>query len=319
MLRALEVCSLVHTGSYAVSSDRRTRATGDLKFMIAKVMREKKFSLRKKSYQTYESQVRLFYKWIHKKNLTSVADFKKKHAIAFLEDLLSSGHVGTTVNNYKQNFRALFSKIKSAGVISENPFDGIKKYPEERKGSLYFKPEHVEKLRVVISEREAFLWQACQFIYYCFIRPGELRKIVVGDVYLDERKILIRESISKNKKSQFVSIPDSFVPVLTGMNLHEYPEDYFLIGPKGVPSQTPVGSRAFGVKHHNILRELNFRSGYTLYSWKHTGVVMAHQSGVNAKELKDQLRHHSLDMVDIYLKSMGLDDFHNIRKKFPGI
>lgn len=44
----------------------------------------------------------------------------------------------------------------------------------------------------------------------------------------------------------------------------------------------------------------------TLYSWKHIGVVRAFQAGLNIKLLQELLRHHSLEMTDIYLKSLGL-------------
>src|SRR4030095_3255321 len=100
-----------------------------------------------------------------------------------------------------------FSNTKKAGVISSNPFEGIPKFREQRQGSLYFKPDQVKKLKVVLPQCDSMLWFSVKFIYYCFIRPVELRCLRISDVYLDDRKILLRAGISKNGKTEFVSIP----------------------------------------------------------------------------------------------------------------
>jgi site-specific recombinase XerD len=53
----------------------------------------------------------------------------------------------------------------------------------------------------------------------------------------------------------------------------------------------------------------------TLYSWKHTGVVSAFQAGLNIKLIQELLRHHSLEMTDIYLKSLGLTINKEVEEK----
>jgi len=317
MDRALEIIQLIIDGDNAVTGHGEKKHSNDLQKVLKKVLLQKQHLLRKKSFQTYASQLKIFSDWLKFNKVMKLTEFKNKQAVMFLQHLQSCGHSGTTVNNYSQSLRSLFANLVTSGAIRENPFDKIKKCPEERRGSLYFKPEQVSRLKVIIAEKEPALWLACQFIYYCFIRPGELRNLKVSDVYGDESKILLRSTISKNKKSEFVSIPTAFAPIIAAMQLYKYPDDYYLIGRDGVPAQHQVSTSFLGKRHLMLLREQGFRSGYNLYSWKHTGVVMAHNNGINAKELKDQLRHHSLDMVAIYLKSMGLDDFGNLRKNFP--
>ncbi len=44
----------------------------------------------------------------------------------------------------------------------------------------------------------------------------------------------------------------------------------------------------------------------TMYSWKHTGNCNAYRAGADIKALQQQNRHHSLEMTDVYLRSMGL-------------
>ena len=56
-----------------------------------------------------------------------------------------------------------------------------------------------------------------------------------------------------------------------------------------------------------------------LYSWKHTGAVMAVKAGIHIKQLQIQLRHHSLDQVDQYLRDLGVSDLSDLARSFPGI
>lgn len=58
---------------------------------------------------------------------------------------------------------------------------------------------------------------------------------------------------------------------------------------------------------------------YSFYSLKHTGVVRAVKAGVNIKEIQLQLRHHSLDMVNEYLKNLGVFDLEDIELKLPAL
>jgi hypothetical protein len=71
--------------------------------------------------------------------------------------------------------------------------------------------------------------------------------------------------------------------------------------------------------HTKVLDDLKIRGNYAFYSWKHTGVVKAVMSGINIKELQLQLRHHSLDMVNEYLKNLGILQSKSIIERFPSI
>ena len=60
-------------------------------------------------------------------------------------------------------------------------------------------------------------------------------------------------------------------------------------------------------RHKKILKELDlWGKDYTLYSWKHTGVVSAYKARIDIKSIQLQCRHYSLEQTDIYLKSLGL-------------
>ena len=62
------------------------------------------------------------------------------------------------------------------------------------------------------------------------------------------------------------------------------------------------------------IKKINDLHGYTLYSWKHTGVCKAFVSGLNIKYLQQILRHSSIAITDIYLKSLSLNNSTEILK-----
>jgi len=61
-----------------------------------------------------------------------------------------------------------------------------------------------------------------------------------------------------------------------------------------------------GYRFRKLVKELNLGKDYTLYSWKHSGVVAAYNAGVDIKTIQGQCRHQGLEQTDIYLKSLGL-------------
>lgn len=114
-----------------------------------------------------------------------------------------------------------------------------------------------------------------------------------------------------------VRIPNQLLKILLERKIHTYPQNYFLFGKEGKPGAKLCGINHFSRKHLDILRKMGYSTDYSLYSWKHIGVVSAVLAGINLKELQLQLRHHSLDQVQEYLKHLEVMDSEALRDKFP--
>ncbi len=273
-------------------------------------------ALRKKSHQTYTSKLRIFEKWIEKKNLQEieVSYINRDLAKEFLNYIIQDKKLSATSRNaYLSTIKTFFKSLLDDDIIKTNPFDRIEKLPEQRQGKLPFKRQQQLQLKEFIQKYEPQLWLFIQFMFYCLIRPGELRLLKIGDLDIDEGQILIKGEISKNKKSQFVMIPDSFKKELELLKLYLFNQDYYVFSNNGQPGPEPKSRDYFNKIHKKITKDLGFSKSYTLYSWKSTGAISAVKSGASLKEVQLQLRHHSLDQVDIYLKSMGMLDMNNIK------
>lgn len=278
--------------------------------------------LRYKSKATYKSVLKNFILWLEKSghDLLPVSAFEKKHAEAFLTYLTENKKLSNTSRNkHLAILKPFFEVFLQEKRTKENPFSRVIKLREFRQGKLAFKKFQVDLLRDLFKNENPQLWLFCQFQYYCFIRPGELRNLKIENIDFDQALINIPGLISKNKKSQWVVIPEPFYKTIIGHGLQNYAPDLFVFTPFSCPGSIQVPRDYFNKIHAKLLRRVGMDKRHSLYSWKHTGNVMAARSGINIKELQMQNRHADLATFDIYLRSMGVEDMTMIREQFPGI
>ncbi len=284
--------------------------------LLSESLESCRLTLRKKSFQSYESQLRNFADFVIETKLTKVSE---ETGAEFLNWLQARGKHPTTINKHRVCLKKMFRPLVKAKKVKINPFEETSKIRCQMRGSRYFKKNQIHDIKEQIHVQCPEIWYAVRFVYYCFIRPGELRNVRIEDVDMDLWQIKLRAEISKNKKDQFVVIPNGLRKDLEKMHLEKYPANYYLVGKSGFPAATQIPINWISNKHREVLRHLKYSAEYNLYSWKHTGVVQSYNAGMGLKELQLQLRHHSLDMVKIYLDSLGILEFGNLRDGIPAI
>jgi integrase len=256
--------------------------------------------------------------WLNSTNraMMPVAVLKQTDALEFLNYIKNTLNLSNeTYNGHLRLFKSFYEELIDAQVVTKNPFSGIKSLDKQNTPALYFTRPQINILKAEISQKDPYLWFFIGFVYYCFIRPGELRQLKVGDINFDERKILIRPEISKNKKAQYVSIPDNFFHALHFLN--KFNSLYYIFGKNELPGPQMIGINTMKIRHQNFLKSLKFSNKHKLYSWKHTGAISCARAGIPLKDLQMQLRHHSLDQVNAYLSGMMAYESEAIKKNYP--
>ena len=256
-----------------------------------------------KTYQTIRSRVQRYVDWSLGKGVSN-----ELMKLFFAE--LASGRHGKTYNNYHLYFKRIFKDLGLDGMM-----DGIETVRAVSTPAKYFQSHQILKIKKHLLEHDPTLWLACEFIYFCFIRPSELRLLKVGDIHFDEWKICVRSTISKNKKEQYVTVPIAFRPSLECLKLRS-PREYIFYKDD---CTKPVAINYFIRKFRRVLTHLGFGNEFQLYSWKHTGAVAVVRAGASLKEVQIQLRHHSLEEVDKYLRQLGVHDLNDLEDRFPAI
>lgn len=287
--------------------ERKKLVHQEIKNKVFEALENKRPTLRLSSYRCKRSKIRIFLDWMER------ADWTSKDITAFFQHLTDKHINPSTYNDYILNVRDILRWIDA-----EELMQGIERRKKHPVPAAYFTKSQIDYLAAAIKNKDPELWFFVQFVYYCFLRPrAELRLLKVGDIILEDKKIVVHPDIAKNKKLQYVAIPDAFYPTVAKKIKGRNPNEYIF---KGKAHLKPMGQATMGGRHLAILRELGFDTNrYKLYSWKHTGAVMAVKAGVHVKQLQIQLRHHSLDQVDEYLRQLGVADLGDLRSNFPGI
>lgn len=276
--------------------------------VLRKIVDSKKNSLRHRTWQSYHYAINQFERYLNDPELR-MHHITRQQARGFLDELLRNGKKGQglkgkSINGVRGFLTAIFNHYAERNDGFVNPFKGTQKYREDVGKNIAFTEHQKTELWDVMSPE---LRLFTRFIYFTYIRPIELLRLRVSDLRMDMGQIIIHGHQSKNKRQQSVVIPDSFLQELQGMKYHKMPGEWFLFGKGLKPGPESIVRNTVSAHHSKVLKALKYSKDLTLYSWKHTGVIAAYRAGIDIYAIMRQLRHHSLDMTQIYLKSLGLE------------
>jgi integrase len=269
--------------------------------------------VRRTTYVAYRWKLNDLFEYLDGRPIT------KKSLQEYFENATNK-HSVTTVHNTRMMMKRVLGLAKLDHLLEDIHVRKGQKQPLR-----YFQPHQVKQIVEYLEVRDPRLLLWAKFVYYCFLRPrSELRFLRVSDIYFEEKKILVRGEFfkhepgsplppgAKNGKSQYVRIPDAFMPDLEHLKSLP-PDSWVFANTKG----KVFGKNQLGEKFRAVLDHLGYGPEYQVYSFKHTGAVACVKAGIGLKELQLQLRHHSLDQVNEYLRQLGVMDFENIGKNFP--
>ena len=223
----------------------------------------------------------------------------------FFNFLLNKGLSERTIYKYKPVLFRFFEYLNKEKLVYDNPVFGIvargKVIDQAPKPIL---KDDLELLKVAIQAQDPQLWLACQFQYYCFIRPGtELRLLKIQDINLHARTITIISEKAKNRVTEMVQIPTQFLnDLISKYRLQDVNKDFYVFGQHGYPGPREMGRNTFRERFNKIRDQLGLSKDYKFYSWKHTGATAAVDAGIPARHLMNQLRHKSFESTDHYFR-----------------
>lgn len=291
-----------------------------VKQVLKNFLEIKKTSLRRRTWQSYEYSMNTFFAWMDERKMI---DYRPEHitkaiALQYCDYLAGTKkYKGKTFNGHKANLGTMFNMMVEREIIDKNPFSKIAKQPEEDGSHIAFNAAQKEKLKKHLQEKNPDLLLFVKFIYHCFIRPIELLRIKVGDMNLESKTIIVYGGSSKNKRTMPVAIPDSFIEDLKAIDWSKYAPTDYLFGRKLRPGPLSLSRNRVSFIHSEVLTDLKFTKGYTMYGWKHTGNVDAYNAGVDVYSLMRQNRHHSLEQTIKYLRGLGLSPNVEFSTKKP--
>ncbi len=237
-----------------------------------------------------------------------LADIKPDDIVKYLDFIQVERAISNrTRNQYRGFISSLFQYWIQRGAIEINPVRSVKSEKEEKtKRFIPFSTHQVELLRQTIKNESPQLFLCISFIYYTFLRPKELRLMRIEWIDLPNKKLMVPAEVSKNKKSQYVSIPPALEQIIIESGILKYQRELYAFGKSGVPELTPWGMHHMNLKHKEFIKKLGLSENHTLYSWKHTGACNLYKAYKDIKLVQRQCRHADVQTTDRYLRDLGM-------------
>jgi integrase len=310
---------------YHIDGRKKEEYQGDIESAITleqalnSILEIKKKTFRHSSYLSFKSTLKKFLLWAQTNRISSsnVKSFDRLHAMLYIDHLIIDHKLsGKSINSKVAYMKSLFNELVEREIIDKNPFVKIKKHKEVKSyQNLAYTDEEITLIKNAILIKYPELWTFIQFIYYCYLRPSEIRSLTTDHIHLRRKKIFIPGYISKNGMDAYIDIPAIFLDYLDEIDFFKNKSGLLFTNKSG----NGLGKNTMTRQHKEIIDALGLDSRHTLYSWKHTGVIKAYKAGVDIKSIQRQCRHSSIDMTDNYLKSLGLYDNEEFLLKMPEI
>lgn len=265
--------------------------------------------LTQSSYHNYFSVYTRFCTWYRQQPKENPV-----HPGGYILHLQKSGLHKNYIRKQKNIIQQIFKEASWAGY-NENPFANIVTKKIKSQSLLPYSRQQLNTLKDLIEHTNPGLWFACEFLFYLYFRPDELRRLKIKHILFDENKIAVTADLLKDNDVYFKNIPEQLrykISLLQNLD----PEMY--IFSKGLqPGKKMLGYNTIRHKFLKYRRAANLSDRYGLYSFVHTGIKMAVLANVPIKQLQLQKGHSDLQMFDEYLKNLGLEDFTALQSSFP--
>lgn len=261
---------------------------------------------RKETYAGYKSFTKILKEYVRLTPIYYIYQFDRQYCTNFLDYIfIERNNCAQTRNNYLTFLRIFSGFLVEKGYLKERPTDGIKPINKRliKKSRTDIPVATVAEIGVWCREHDPHFHLACLLLYYCFIRPVEMTRLRISDFNIRQSTIVMRPEISKNKELQTVSVPSKVLKYAIELGIFEAPMQDFLFSVKGLrPGREPIDPKIFRDHWAKVRRALNLRPEWKFYSLKDTGITELLDSGVVPIAVRDQARHSSLEITEVYTR-----------------
>lgn len=305
----------IHNNQSSLLTEKISTASALEKVLLLKEFKE----LRTK--QTYSSLIESLNRFIDQSTPhIPFSLFDIAEATNFIKWLQLEGKSPRTINNHILSFRTLWDEAIALKYGNNNPWKNISKLKTPVGKNIAFLPAQQKEIIDYCELRYPTMSFLTKFMYYSLARTNEICHLQIKHIgmYLPN-KIYLEASISKNDTERHIIIPPGLEVEFEKYNIRSLnPEWYIFSRNKLHPGPNKMPTKYMGSCFREwVLNKLNYPKDYTLYSWKHTGVISAHKAGVSDDDIMKQTGHKDYGSFQKYLKSLGLFDNDQFANKIP--
>lgn len=262
--------------------------------------------LRQSTYHDYMCFAHILASWNENRRspIRYIYQFDRDFCVRFLDYIyIERENSPRTRNNYLAFLRTFSSFLVQHLYLKERPTDGLVSVGKSllKKERKVIAPIDMQRLHDWLQRNNRPFLLVCYFLHYMLIRPKEIAKLRLCDICVAKQTIYIDDTISKNKKSAFVTMPAKIIELMLDLGYFNVPGSYYIFSHGFRPGEDWVNEKVYRDYWSRTIRPaLNFPKEYKFYSLKDTGITAMLRAGCDALSVKEQARHSSLLMTDIY-------------------
>lgn len=233
----------------------------------------------------------------------SPSKFTSAHTMHFMQYLTDDREVSNrTWNNYRVFGAMFFGYCEQRGYCQHNPFKDIRSLRTAGKTREYLTDEDRHEMIQWMLKHEPDFILPCVLIFGTLIRPGELRRLRVYHVNLQDQVITLPAESTKTGFERTPAIPNWMVPYLLKAEVHRAPGNSWLVGSRLVPGSEPLSRNMLNRVWTRMRAELNWPASKQLYSLRDTGIIQLLRDGVDLLHVMQQAGHTEVATTNKYLK-----------------
>lgn len=261
--------------------------------------------LKEKTIYGYLRMLDTFNDWASDQQLRYTFQFDRRLLSRFIDWIwLDRGLSIRTRNNYVTWLKIFSRWLQSKEYIEADAADGLQLFggkAQSGKNRTIIPAEAMERLRTYCQDQNTHFLLACYVLYYCLIRPNEMSYIQLKHISVERGTIYIPDYSAKNGKGATVTLPDQVIRLMIQLRIFEHPDHYYLFSARCRPGKERHTAKQFSdFWDHHIRRDLKFPMEWKFYSLKDTGITDLIKDNTDLLSVRNQARHHSLLMTDIY-------------------
>lgn len=289
------------------------RATTTLYDALDMYLRVKSKESESNSMRSYISFVSFFKNWLQTKGISKdiyACSVTNEVATQIMDDIETKDNISArTYNNYLCFFRTLFNWLIERDIVSDNPFERIRRKPKKltKKIRRLMTDTELNTLFEYLGKTNRNYFCMSLLCYCCFLRPKEIVSLKCSDIDLKRQLVHVSGETAKNDKDSFRTIPDVIVPILQELDLSN--GSLYLFGGKDQyefsPDVNQVCSRKVAKYWDSYVRPAcNFGKDLQFYSLKDTGMTKMLTEKIPINLVQKQADHSSVAMTAIYVGSL---------------
>lgn len=263
-------------------------------------------SMRQESVTSYLSRLKILKDWVRKEGiqLHYIYQFDKHVVSDFLDYIfIDRNNTVQTRNNYLTWVKSFSKYLTERGYVPSDPsacFSGIRPRKGGKGRSVI--PDHVlEQLRNFLVMYNKHFLLACYILHYMFVRPHEMSFLRVGDFSVARKTLLLHGDHTKNREDAVVTIPDHVMRLIIDLKVLNAPNHYYLFSDDFRPGRERRSEKCFrDFWNYHVRKALKLPAQYKFYSLKDTGITNMLKANTDIISVRDQARHSSILITDIY-------------------